>query len=162
DLPYPIAPQKWHFRQSIEYSITANRAVLDVSSRHREQFLFNAYQIGKNAIERSGRDNWTFTPREIAEAQTMFNKQRRPQQNKESTREQSAERQSGDTPNRSRFGGTQPIKYYEMLRSPEKRDPRGYVIPSDQPDFLTATKFVNALIKTGVTIHRATGEFSIG
>src|SRR5581483_1179856 len=29
DLPFPIAPQKWHFRQSIEYSITANRAVLD-------------------------------------------------------------------------------------------------------------------------------------
>ena len=32
DLPYPIAPQQWHFRQSIEYSVTANRAVLDVAS----------------------------------------------------------------------------------------------------------------------------------
>ena len=29
DLPNPIAPQPWHFRQSIEYSMTANRAVLD-------------------------------------------------------------------------------------------------------------------------------------
>ncbi|NBO66632.1 MAG: peptidase, partial [Acidobacteria bacterium] len=28
NLPAPIAPQKWHFRQSIEYSLTANRAVL--------------------------------------------------------------------------------------------------------------------------------------
>ena len=35
DLPYPIAPQKWHFRQSIEYSITANWAVFDVASKHR-------------------------------------------------------------------------------------------------------------------------------
>ena len=52
DLPYPIAPQKWHFRQSIEYSLTANRAVLDVASRHREQFLFNIYRMGRNSIER--------------------------------------------------------------------------------------------------------------
>jgi len=162
DLPYPIAPQKWHFRQSIEYSITANRAVLDVSSRHREQFLFNAYQMGKNAIERGGRDNWTFTPKEIADAQAMFAKERGQQQGRESNREQSAEQPSGDTPNRSRFGGTQPLKYYEMLRAPDKRDPRGYVIPSDQPDFLTAMKFLNALIKTGVSIHRATGEFKAG
>ena len=33
DLPYPIAPQRWHFRQSIEYSLTANRAVLDEIGR---------------------------------------------------------------------------------------------------------------------------------
>ena len=31
DQAYPVAPQKWHFRQSIEYSMTANRAVLDVA-----------------------------------------------------------------------------------------------------------------------------------
>jgi hypothetical protein len=34
DTPYPVEPgQKWHFRQSIEYSVTANRAVLDLASR---------------------------------------------------------------------------------------------------------------------------------
>ena len=33
DLPYPIAPQRWRFRQSIDYSVTANRAVLDVASQ---------------------------------------------------------------------------------------------------------------------------------
>ena len=37
-----------------------------------------------------------------------------------------------------------------VLRDPAKRDPRGYIIPSDQPDFPTASKFVNALLKTGV------------
>src|SRR5262249_4451436 len=94
--------------------------------------------------------------------QAMFAKERGQQQGRESNREQSAEQPSGDTPNRSRFGGTQPLKYYETLRAPDKRDPRGYVIPSDQPDFLTATKFLNALIKTGVSIHRATGEFKAG
>ena len=33
--------------------------------------------------------------------------------------------------------------------------------PSDQPDFPTATKFVNALIKTGITVQRATAEFTV-
>jgi len=54
------------------------------------------------------------------------------------------------------------MKYWELLRRPEWRDPRGYIIPSDQPDFLTATKFVNALIKGGITIHRATAPFTVG
>ena len=41
------------------------------------------------------------------------------------------------------------------------RDPRGYILPSDQPDFLTATKFVNILIKAGVVVHRATAPFAV-
>ena len=27
DWPMPIAPQEWHYRQSIEYEITNNRAI---------------------------------------------------------------------------------------------------------------------------------------
>ena len=50
----------------------------------------------------------------------------------------------------------------ELLHKPELRDPRGYIIPSDQPDFLTATKFVNALLKTGITVQRATRAFTVG
>ncbi|MBA3671458.1 MAG: peptidase, partial [Gemmatimonadaceae bacterium] len=62
DLPFPIAPQPWHFRQSVEYSLTANRAVLDIASRNRETFLFNAWRMGRNSIERGSRDSWTTTP----------------------------------------------------------------------------------------------------
>ena len=51
DMISPIAPQKWHFRQSVEYSLTANRAVIDIASKHREDFLFNIYQMGRNSIE---------------------------------------------------------------------------------------------------------------
>ena len=54
-----------------------------------------------------------------------------------------------------------PLKYWEQLHSPEARDPRGYIIPSNQPDFLTATKFVNALIKCGVVVDRATRDFQV-
>ena len=38
---------------------------------------------------------------------------------------------------------------YAALTSPELRDPRGFILPSDQPDFGTATQFVNTLMKTG-------------
>ena len=76
DLPSPIKPQKWHFRQSLEYSVTSNRAVLDVASRHREQFLFNIYRMGKNSIERGSRDHWTIRPDRIAAARVAMEKDR--------------------------------------------------------------------------------------
>ena len=143
DLPYPIAPQKWHFRQSVEYCITADKAVLDVASKHREDFLFNIYQMGKNSIERGNRDYWTMGPSRISAVEEAINK----------------DKANIGGPGRSRGF---PLKYYEMLLDPSLRDPRGYIIPSDQPDFLTAVKFVNALVKTGITIQRATNSFKVG
>jgi hypothetical protein len=157
NLPFPIEPQKWHFRQSIEYELTANRAVIDVAAKNREDFLFNIYRMGKNSIERGSRDNWTTYPGRVAEVQDAIDRDRR--QGGEG-RPQSDEAQS-DAPSFGRTRGGAPMKYYEMLRKPELRDPRGFVIPSDQADFLTATKFVNTLIKTGVTVHRATGDFQV-
>ncbi|HEU5262211.1 MAG TPA: M14 metallopeptidase family protein, partial [Gemmatimonadales bacterium] len=65
DLAYPIEPQRWHFRQSIDYSITMNRAVLDFASRYRETLLYNLYRMGKNSIERGRRDSWTARPQLI-------------------------------------------------------------------------------------------------
>lgn len=164
DLPYPIAPQKWHFRQSIEYSITANRAVFDVASKHRDELLFNLYRMGKNSIERGSRDTWTVTPHEIAEAQDAFDKERQQARGPGGGRGGDNETEAGQgRGGGGGFGrGGAPMKYYEMLRTPERRDPRGYIIPFNQPDFLTATKFVNTLIKTGITIHRATGDFQVG
>ena len=67
--PLPIAPQAWHYRQSIDYDVEYSRAVLDVASRYRETFLYNIYQMGRNSIERGNRDNWTITPKRIAAAE---------------------------------------------------------------------------------------------
>jgi len=132
DLPHPIAPQRWHFRQSIEYSVTANRAVIDAASRYRETLLFNIYAMGRNAIQRGNQDTWTFSPRRLA----------------------------GVTPNAA-VRGTLSTRAYEQLKTPQLRDARGYILPADQPDFLTAAKFVDALLKTGVTVHRATAVFTV-
>jgi len=161
DQAYPIAPQTWHFRQSIDYSMTANRAVLDVASKHREDFLFNIYRMGKNSIERGSRDNWTIHPKVLADVQAAITKDAPPQPDGAARRSGDAAGDAGDTGGQAARRGVS-MKYYEILRNPVNRDPRAYVIPSDQPDFLTATKFVNALIKNGITIQRATTAFQAG
>jgi len=155
DLPMPIQPQKWHFAQSIAYELTANRAVLDVASRYRETLLYNIYQMGRNSIRRGSTDTWTITPRKVAALQAAL-----PQ---DSVRPLGSDAGAG-------LGGGRPqtttpadmATYVSIMRNPADRDPRGYVIPADQPDFLTATKFVNALIKTGIAVQRATAPFSVG
>ena len=65
DLPLPIAPQEWHYRQSIDYEMETDRAILDYASRNRETLLYNFYRMGMNSIERGSRDNWTITPKRI-------------------------------------------------------------------------------------------------
>ena len=120
DLPYPIEPQEWHFRQSIDYSLTFNRAILDYASRNRENLLFNIYRMGRRSIDRGSRDYWTPSPSRINAAPDL-----------------------------------------QSLRRPELRDPRAFVIPSDQRDFPTAVKFVNALREVNVTVHRATADFTV-
>ncbi|MDP2914838.1 MAG: M14 family metallopeptidase, partial [Candidatus Aminicenantes bacterium] len=158
DYPFPIMPQKWHMRQSIDYSITADKAILDFASRRREEVLTNRYIMGKNAIAKGSRDNWTFEPRQIAALQAQIEKDRAA-----APASAPAAPPAGQGPGGGlRGGGSTNIKYYEMLRDPSKRDPRGFIIPADQPDFPTATKFVNTLIKSGVVAHRATQPFTVG
>ncbi len=45
-----MAPQKWHFRQAIDYMMTANYAILDLASRMSDTFLYNRYLMGRNKI----------------------------------------------------------------------------------------------------------------
>ena len=151
NLHAPIAPQEWHFRQSIDYSVTANYAVFDIASRNKENFLFNIYQMGKNSIERGSRDNWTPTPRRVIAAEAVLDAR---------SGAGGDEDAPGGGRGGGRGGGATAEDFKKLLRDPKMRDPRGFILPSDQPDFPTATKFVNALIKTGVTVHRATQPFS--
>ncbi len=164
NLYYPIEPQQtWHFRQSIDYSVTANYAVFDVASRNKDTFLYNIYQMGKNSIERGNRDSWTTSPRKIIAAEAAVT----PSGSGRGGRGGAADVPSDEAPGsgagggRGGRGGTI-AQFKTLLRDPSLRDPRGFVVPSDQPDFPTATKFINALIKTGITIHRATAAFTVG
>ena len=163
NLYYPIEPQQtWHFRQSIDYSVTANYAVFDVASRNKDTFLYNIYQMGKNSIERGNRDSWTTSPRKVIAAEVAL----APAGGGPAGRGGGAD-VSSDEPSPAGVGGGRGgrggtvAQFKTLLRDPNLRDPRGFIIPSDQPDFPTATKFINALIKTGITIHRATASFTV-
>jgi hypothetical protein len=145
NLHFPIEPQAWHFKQSIEYSVTANYAVFDIASRNRENFLFNIYQMGKNSIARGNTDSWTPTPRRVIAAQAALKTE-----------------SSAEGSGQGRGGSAGPAEFKTLLRDPATRDPRGFILPADQRDFPTATSFINALIKTGVAVHRATAPFSVG
>jgi hypothetical protein len=154
DYLAPIAPQVWHFRQSVEYSVTANRAILDYASRNRERLLRNIWLMGKNAIERGNRDYWTITPK-IVEAATA------------ATRNASARAAAGQVRGARggaggrRGGGSGTADFAKLFHDPAKRDPRGYILSANQPDFLTATKFVNALLGTGVQVLKAKAPFEV-
>lgn len=151
DYPMPIQPQKWHFAQSIAYELTANKAVLDVASRYRETLLYNIYRMGRNSIERGSTDTWTVTPRKVAALQAALPQDTVP----------SPTTPGSSAPARPMTTPAELATYNSIMRNPANRDPRGYIIPSNQADFLTATKFVNALIKNGIRIERATAAFTV-
>src|SRR3954469_14589070 len=65
DLPAPIAPQVWHFRQSIDYSVSANYAIFDYASRYRETLLYDKYLMAKHAIEKGSHDGWPVSGKTI-------------------------------------------------------------------------------------------------
>jgi hypothetical protein len=159
DVPNPIAPQTWHFRQSIEYEMTNNWAILDIASKRHEDFLFNMYKMAKNAIDKGNRDNWTIHPKRIDAAREAI----------EAAAAGSSRGGADIGPRGGRGGGPgggragrAPVAIYNtVLHDPKLRDPRGLVVPVGQPDFLTATKFVNILIKGGVVVQRAKTAFTI-
>ncbi|MGH7464621.1 MAG: peptidase, partial [Longimicrobiales bacterium] len=136
DLAYPIEPQEWHMRQSIDYSMTLNRAVLDYASRMRENLLYNIYVMGRSSIERGSGDYWTTNPKRLADVTARFEDTNMPAPARDSA-------------------------IMAELRRPGLRDPRGYIIPADQPDFATATTFINALRETGNAVDRASRDFTV-
>lgn len=124
DVPFPvIAGTRWHLRDSLEYEISANYAILDYASRYRERLLFNFYRAGRNSIERGGRDSWPRYPSRLAALGAR------------------------------------------ALSDPDLREPRMYVVPSNQDDWPRASLFVQKLMQCGVEVHRlktAAGKWPAG
>ncbi|QKJ29673.1 peptidase [Mucilaginibacter mali] len=158
--PFPVTPQVWHFKQSIDYSVSLNYAVLNYAARNADEMLFNSYRMGKNSIERGSKDYWTLSPKRIEQI--------------------NAAARGGDTSTAQRggrggasgavtlgggggFGRGMSMKYYDtVLKNPALRDPRGYIIPADQADFATAVRFINTCIRSGLIVEKATAAFTVG
>ncbi|PTQ58569.1 zinc carboxypeptidase [Sphingomonas sp. PP-CE-3G-477] len=146
DEPLPIGPRDWHLMDSLEYQWSLDRAVMDYASRNRERLLMNIWRMGSQAIKRGSTDSWTITPKRI-DALKQAGKDTRP------------DTVSTDRP---RPGLVASSLYTMVLQDPAKRDPRGYVLSPDQRDMPTTIAFLNALIKNGVDVDRATAPFTAG
>ncbi|MES2446907.1 MAG: M14 metallopeptidase family protein [Bacteroidota bacterium] len=139
DSPNPVLPQKWFFKNSIDYSVSLNYAVLNYAQRYYDELLFNIYKMGKNSIDRGSKDTWSFSPKKI-----------------------DAINAAAQADKSSNNRGGIPVKYLDtVMKNPVNRDPRGYILSADQPDFTTAIRFLNALIRTGVGVQKATAPFSV-
>lgn len=150
DTPYPITPQTWHFRQSIDYSVSLNYSLLDYAARNKDHLLFNIYSMGRSAINKGQKDTWSPFPKKIDAINAAYE----------------ADQASNKSPQTRTQGGFSrggiPTKYYDSVyQIPAKRDPRAYIVSADQKDFGTAVKFINALIRTGIKIEKATSDFQV-
>ncbi len=194
EWPLPIKPQMWHYRQSIDYMMELQRAILDYASRNRETVLYNIYAMGRRSIERGSKDTWNITPKRIAAlneaakaagyepgggrggrggagaaAGGRGGRGGRGAPGAPGAAAPDAAVAAAPAPAEAGPGGGfgfgrggMPAELYEkVLNDPAFRDPRGYIIPSDQDDFPTAVKLVNVLLKGGVQVHKATAAFEV-
>lgn len=148
--PYPVSPGPWPFRRSIDYSVSLNYAILNHAVRHGDELLYNFYLMGRKSIERGNTDTWTRYPKNAQAIQKAFDSAQ-----KKKVAEDEEEAYFG-------YRSGLPIQFYDSVyKDPSKRDPRGYILSADQPDFSTAIKFLNALIKSGILVHKATADFTV-
>jgi hypothetical protein len=152
--PNPVTPQVWHFKQSIDYSVSLNYAVLNYAVNNRQDLLYGIYRMGRNSIEKGSRDNWLLTPKYVDSVNSAYKKDQK------NSRIQEQSNNAGGV----RLGtqDTIPLKYFNVVfKDSSLRDARGYIISSDQPDFPTAVKFVNTLIRSGISLQKATADFTV-
>lgn len=137
-LPFPIAPQNWYFKNSIDYSVSLNYAVLNYASRHKDEVLLNMYKMGKASINAGNKDYWTLSPNKVE----LLNEQLK------------AEKRD------MRVDSIAMMNYSKIYENKNLRDPRAYIIPINQSS--TAISFINILIQSGIKVERATKNFSVG
>lgn len=151
---FPVLPQRWHFRQSIDYSVSLNYGVLDYAMRHRDEVLYNIYKMGRNSIDKGNRDNWTLSTKRSEEITRLSQAAQATGRRADSS---SAEVNTGG----GRTAGISLRLYDSVFKNKAYRDARAYIIPSSQPDFATATRFINTLIASGILVKKAIASFTV-
>lgn len=139
----PVVPQTWYFKNSIDYSMSLNYAVLGYASRYRSEVLYNIYRMGRNSIEKGRKDTWSLSPSKVAVIDSAIAQAKR------------------DNPaiSQQRFPPREMTE--SLFNDMDLRDPRGYIIPKNQKDIGTTTRFLNALIGNGITVQVADNDFSV-
>jgi len=135
--PFPVTPQKWYFKNSIDYSISLNYAVLNYAARYKDELLLNIYKMGRKSIEAGNKDSWTLSPKKSDMLADLLKTE------KKDIKQDSI---------------TIPL-YNKVYKNAELRDPRGYIITSNQTN--TAIDFVNILINSGIKVQKASTAFTV-
>ncbi len=150
DYPQPIESQElWHARQTIEYLMTANYAILTYAARYPQDLLFGFWRMGRNSIERGSRDHWTVTPPLVARARKV------------------ADEAKDGSADRTSVAGVAD----EVFKQSELRDPRAWIVPlvaaqsgdeavATQGDPGAAIRFVQTLQRGGLEVHRVRESFT--
>jgi hypothetical protein len=135
--PFPITPQKWYFKSSIDYSISLNYAVLNYATRYKDELLLNIYKMGRQSIEAGSKDSWTLTPKKSDMLAAYMKAEKK------------------DT----KLDSIALPLYAKVYKNNDLRDPRGFIVPIDQTN--TAIDFINILINSGIKVQKATADFSV-
>jgi len=135
--PYPITPQKWYFRNSIDYSVSLNYAVLNYAARYKEELLLNIYTMGRHSIEAGSKDSWTLYPKRSDAVAELLK----------------TEKVTGS------IDSFQTTVYNKVYKNQANRDARGYIVTANQTT--TAIDFINILIQSGIKVEKATANFSV-
>ncbi len=139
---YPVLPQTWHFKQSIDYSISLNYAVLSYAAKYRQELLFNIYRMGKNSIEKGNKDTWSLSPSKVAVIDSAITKLRKEDKN-------------------NYYGRRNPKEALDsLLTNPAYRDPRAYIISNNTHNPATTKRFLDALSANGIRIEQASDGFT--
>ncbi|TRZ81420.1 MAG: peptidase [Sediminibacterium sp.] len=135
--PYPITPQKWYFRNSIDYSVSLNYAVLNYAARYREELLLNIYKMGRHSIEAGNKDSWTLYPKRADAVAELLK----------------TEKLTGN------IDSFQTTLFNKVYKNVANRDARGYIVTANQTT--TAIDFINILIQSGIKVEKANANFSV-
>ena len=135
--PFPIQPQKWYFKNSIDYSISLNYAVLNYAARYKDELLLNIYKMGKKSIDAGNKDTWTLSPKKSDALAELMKSE------KKDTRQDSI---------------ALPL-FDKVYKNKDLRDPRGYIVTANQTN--TSIDFINILINSGIKVQKASAAFSV-
>jgi hypothetical protein len=56
--PSPYRGGEWRLRNSCDYMLTASMAVLDIGAKRREEWLYDIYQMGRDAIQAGANETY--------------------------------------------------------------------------------------------------------
>lgn len=130
--PFPITPRKWFFKNSIDYSLSLNYAVLNYATRYREEVLLNIYKMGKKSIDLGSKDYWTMSPNKVEKLVAI----------------------SGGN-----YKVKSDSLFDAVYKNMNTRDARAYIISANQTT--SGIAFVNILIKSGIRVEKALKAFDV-